>query len=456
MKANRLLLLSLAVMMAVGGAQAQYSDLYYHRVGDTIEWKAPNGFYSWWEFERFYQENLTLEVRTGELWGVPQFADSSITLQRFFTPSPLKIIGIAAAIYSFREGDYYYQTPCASSYNNYLCIYDADTSGIRPLKMTPWNIFDSTRTLHLKGHDTPGIFPFDSCCYYFPHNYHLPLYEYYFDSALYVTDSFYVGGTLFWNYSDTIIQGYYHAFIAGAGPIICDPDLQYGSSCLTHTQPILNMQLYGSLWFTFYYEGHPGIVYPIVEVDTTMPPEGVCLAVSGIEVPLVDSGCVTVTWDDFPNYTSVQLACGLANAPPSEWPTVDVTGSTLHRICGLQAGRYGVRLRASCDKGETEWSSPVYFLNTGLPEPPDTTSVIPTALSACTYLSPNPASGTVWVTSGFNLRRVDIYNTQGILVHSQSVYDHHDDVSLEGLLPGTYIVAIVTYNGTTHKKLVVR
>ena len=52
--------IALAAAMSVGTAEAQYSSYYYHRVGDTIEWRSEIGYYSWWEFQRFYEENLTL------------------------------------------------------------------------------------------------------------------------------------------------------------------------------------------------------------------------------------------------------------------------------------------------------------------------------------------------------------------------------------------------------------
>ena len=59
MKNRRLCLTVIAVMLTVG-VQAQYSDLYYHRVGDTIEWRSPIGYYSWWEFEYFYEHGLII------------------------------------------------------------------------------------------------------------------------------------------------------------------------------------------------------------------------------------------------------------------------------------------------------------------------------------------------------------------------------------------------------------
>ena len=100
--------LALAVTVA---AKAQYSDYYYHRIGDTIEWKSEIGYYSWWEWKTFYENNLGLNISyTGPYehgcMGLPQFrclADSSILLQRFYTPVPLRImwrwLGISVKAY---------------------------------------------------------------------------------------------------------------------------------------------------------------------------------------------------------------------------------------------------------------------------------------------------------------------------------------------------------------------
>ena len=52
MKAKVIIVVALLQFtMTTQMARAQYSDYYYHRVGDTIEWKSEIGYYSWWEFE---------------------------------------------------------------------------------------------------------------------------------------------------------------------------------------------------------------------------------------------------------------------------------------------------------------------------------------------------------------------------------------------------------------------
>ena len=63
---NIILLVLLGFAASGGGLRAQYYDYYYHRVGDTVEWKAPNGYYSWWELEYFYENNHKITIQ--ERW----------------------------------------------------------------------------------------------------------------------------------------------------------------------------------------------------------------------------------------------------------------------------------------------------------------------------------------------------------------------------------------------------
>ncbi|MGX8714049.1 MAG: T9SS type A sorting domain-containing protein, partial [bacterium] len=66
-----------------------------------------------------------------------------------------------------------------------------------------------------------------------------------------------------------------------------------------------------------------------------------------------------------------------------------------------------------------------------------------------------PAGSTVTVSADFALQRVDLYNTSGALVLSLPASGNQMDISLEGLHPGTYVVAVATAAGTATRKLTV-
>ena len=476
----------IGLLLAVGSQlRAQYSDYYYHRVGDTIEWKANNGFYTWWEFKPYFQQNLKMYLGASYLFS--GYFDSLVVLMEYYTPTPLKIIGVAGTGFRGRTiyDNFDVSNPDTNQFQEYYYVYDAHPSGMTLKVQQPWNSFVPGRTLHIKIHsvrgDTPEEGMNDTCCWYKPREYYLPLHEYYFDSAIYVTDSFYVGGSYFGNMptsltgdtsSDQIKTKYFYA-ITSSRHIPCAPELQNGPDCSFNGVHLRCKCSYNyrddvsSSALPFeqqpwqdgsYPYGAVMLVYPIVEVDTTVPPADVCPPVANVET-VVSGTTATVTWDDFPNYTHVELAYGPCNVPQSYWQTVEVADNTLYTLTGLNPGAcYKVCIRAYCeaDKDDTPWSTPLtFFTGTDTTDTHDTTGIQTSILSQLTFLVPNPASTKVTVSSSFSLQEVDIWNVDGIWVHHQSVSGHQATIDVSVLRPGTYIVAIRTHNGTTHKRLVI-
>ena len=164
-----------------------------------------------------------------------------------------------------------------------------------------------------------------------------------------------------------------------------------------------------------------------------------------------------VTWTGFPHYSSLRLRYGYINQEESQWQEVDVTGDTVYFITGLESGRmYGVSLKAYCDFYEWEmpWSTPVTFYVADTSSGGGTDGVeAPTLLSQLTFLQPNPAQDKVTVTSSFNLTAIDIWTADGVMVYHGDKSGHDAVLDVSYLRAGTYIVAIHTHNGTTHKKL---
>jgi hypothetical protein len=198
------------------------------------------------------------------------------------------------------------------------------------------------------------------------------------------------------------------------------------------------------------------LVYPIIQVDTTVPPADTCLPVGNVQVT-VSGTTATVTWDDFPNYSRVLLRYGMCNQPVSQWTEEDVTGGTLHMLTGLtETACYGVRMKAECDtcKKETPWTDVVVFYTgqdtTGGTEGIDGEA---TALSTLTNVQPNPARDEVRVTSSFSLRRLELHDLSGVMVYSEPVFGHEKELDVSWLRAGTYIMTIATHDGTTHKRL---
>ena len=469
--------IAVALLAAAVPADAQYADQYYHRVGDTIEWKANNGYFAWWEFETFFEEGISSNV----WFSYPCFGcgvgknhawDTAILLQKFYTPLPLKIIGVAASATQGWRRLYEGWHVDTSDIPEYFLIYDVDSTSFTLKSKTKWNPFDPHRTVHIKQHVEHWV-GVDSCCNpsLLSHNY-FPIYEYYFDSAFYVTDSFYVGGTYDNDYLIDRVDSTTSQIssVQIEGQRLCPTEMLVWNG---HCYPAdITYKGYGinNLFDPFGDKGwwwastnnlqtlYPLLIYPIVEVDTTVPPVDMCVPVSNVEVMVADTSCATVTWDGFPNYTAVTLRYGPANQPMASWTPVDVTDLTMYQICDFNHDlpRYGVQLKAVCDKKEMPWSEPVYFYT-----PADTGSggpegiAAPTRLSEQTFLQPNPASDAVTISSSFNLSRIELHDAAGILVYSEATAGHMTTIDIGFLRSGTYIVTIHTHDGITHKRLIV-
>ncbi len=480
MKAKVFLIVVLLSVMFRPTLQAQYADYYYHRVGDTIEWRSEIGYYDWWEFEQWYQHYLTLNVND---WAPlnPWFVDSAVMLQRFYTPAPLKIIGMATA--SVRGHGFISPRNTnpnlldTDSFKQYLYIYDATPDSFPLVASVEWSPLDPCRFLHVMGH-APSVQYLDSCCINSPISCVLRLYEYYFDSAVYVTDSFYVGGSDFSAYdaqeTDPLRTTYWAASPVHNSHNVCDPELQTTSGPLPCLIPGIHTKVkHGERGFPYNDdppfcqaqwkwkdnpEGQSVMIYPIIEVDTTVPPRSACDPMSNIQV--TTSGLsATVTWDGFPNYSRILLRYGRINEPQSQWREEDVTGNTLYTLTGLQpVSFYGVTLKAECDtsKKETPWSEPVTFYVASDTSGGGTEGIDgATLLSQLTFLQPNPARDEVTVTSSFNLSAIDIWTADGVMVYHGNRAGHDATVDVSWLRAGTYIMAIHTHNGTTHKRLVI-
>ncbi len=461
-------------------ARAQYSDYYYHRVGDTIEWKSEIGYYSWWEFESWFQQNRVMGINT---W-LPMsnyHPDSAIMLQRFYTPAPLKIIGIASS--SIRGLNTIHAYPIqqhlvdTDEFKQYLYIYDAMPDSFPLVASVEWNPFDPYRFVHLGGHYP--TYWYDSCCLHAPAFYYCRLYEYYFDSAIYVTDSFYVGGSDFSAYDEQntnrLATQYWAATPASYTKSCYSEDPQTALTPTACHIPGVKIKIKhgerGSVFVNdppFYQAdweygtsplGQSVMIYPIIEVDTTVPPEWACDPIANVQVTTAGTSA-TVTWDGFPNYSRVLLRYGKRTQPQSQWREEDVTGNTLYTLTDLDpVSFYSVSLKAECDtsKKETPWSEPVTFY-VGTDTSGGGTEGIKggeTLLSRLTFLQPNPAQDEVTVTSSFNLTAIDIWTADGVMVYHGERSGHDTSVDVSWLRAGTYIVTIHTHNGTTHKRLLI-
>ena len=475
-------------MLSSMSVKAQYSDQYYHRIGDTLMWRNPICYYQWWDAESFFNNRLLFHLEYAGAKGL----FNGVQLCRYYTTDTLKVIGLCMMGYNL------YGRACDSI--EYLYLYDADSSDFVLKAQVPWREtrLDSCRYLHLIQHikrgsgynyvDTAQCWGVtadlneDSCCVTCSHQNIYPMFEYYFDTDVYVTDSFYVGGSSFSTYGgiNNIFPAYY-AIARGHDGIYCNP---YGTSCedpsITNGESpdcwpprfLYRMWLADSLAYSFngidvyanifhlpYREwawrelAEYLLIVPIIQVDTTVPVWNYCPPVENVQVSLVEDSCLILTWDDCVNYSSVTVRYGVTpEGGTTQWHEIE-TEDNIFRLCGIDTlSEYRFTLRAHCDtsKQETDWSEELVYQ---YPVRHDA-GIGDTPLSRHTHLVPNPAHESVVVNTGYTLRRIEVYNSRGILVYSEPAWGLTATIDLTGWPSGSYIVVVGTQKGRTAKVLV--
>lgn len=450
-------------------AQAQYSDLYYHRTGDTIMYDSPIYYHNWWDFENSYhtQDRRYILFPMGTPYKLLSYG---------FTPTPLEVIGIAflqpEMLRDLQTGELLDSLPL----QEYFLIYEATLDSIHKVAEIPWHPNDLSRHIIIRGNGstvgTPGSsFDSDSLCCNNGVRWSqtLPLVEYYFDSSVFVHDSFYIGQT-YYSYLHPSVNrhlsgfppfNYYNSRSAG-GWVNCE-----GQSSTEHGY---SNEICGMYWpsivynlpGTSIYNEHPNpwytnywivpMVFPIIRVDTTVPPPDYCPPVENLQVLTAGDSCVDVSWDAFINHQyGYEVQYGPRSMPMGNWQSVFPNFNFAH-ICELDPTfLYGLRVRPYCDedKQEGEWSEVVYF------RPTVGAALEPSELSKHTTVAPNPATESVRVESDYVIMKVDLYDAVGQHVWNIPVHGRLMDIDLNGLAAGVYHLLITTSDGTTAKRLVV-
>ena len=472
------IIIIMAMLAAAIGAQAQYGSEYYHRTGDTVYNKSVIGYYYWWDFDQLIQ-NRDLVIPRDFLHGAPVIA------LQYFTVDTLKIVGIAGcprSTWSIYELD-------TTTVQEYFYLFDNDNGNLVYKDRLGWDLRDPHRTLVMPTNN-PGAAAIDSCCSSsFLGTEAFPLYEYYFDSAITVTDTFYIGWSYachFLGHPDHTRTAYQALGNRGIDKEACDSlDLGRGNyDYIYDDNEQLIWQIFGSCaaipvtWYKLcrdtaindYPQGsynwidYPTLTrdiilsYPLIYIDTTVPPAYMCDPVQNFSVTVLDTGscCVFFTWDDFYHYSSCEVQYYSIEQGYNHAVTTTVTGNNMLHLCGFDSTlTYYARMRAICDtsKTETEWTS---WVNFTFPHTnPQGIDAVPSKLDRYTHLMPNPAADKVTVTSELGLRRIEVYNARGILVYSEPAGYSATTIDLHGWPAGQYLMTIETLQGKTAKRLVV-
>ena len=212
----------------------------------------------------------------------------------------------------------------------------------------------------------------------------------------------------------------------------------------------------------FRWNFHWGGIFPIIVPPDTHAVEG--LPVVGFHRDEDFEGCPTFLWNRLEQQNLYEVAYGPADQNPDDYRSITtIFGRLVIRDTLVPTTIYAARCRARihhvCAIHDTmvwsAWTDTIQFsLNT-----PDTTGTEGIKPNAGEHLGltllPNPASGSVTVSSAYSLERIAVYDLQGHLLIEQPAKGESATLDLGRLPKGVYMVTVVTSAGTITKQLVV-
>ena len=295
------------------------------------------------------------------------------------------------------------------------------------------------------------------------------IFNMYFDKPVTVYDSFYVGGT--------------SRFLSGLfDPEHCD-SCGSQSSYITFVTSNTGMNdttcFMPSLWKIWDYSGYgtnqwywaPStqflMILPIIEVvDSSFANAPECPVVSGLFLRGNYTDTVTVQWD----YDSLHPEYQLWYGPEADFETHNAMVSLRTNKWVFSDASYAdtqmiAYVRTVCHEYDTlrysEWGRPIRFRLHH--EEKDTTGhgniVVPEAgddLARFVQMMPNPASGSVLVSSSYRISRVEAYDVRGEKVMEQPTEGRTAAFDVTAWPKGAYVVLVRTPQGTAAKRLVVQ
>ena len=439
MKAIHRIILLAALTFAAYAAHAQSG--YYHQVGDTVRGKCPI-----YQYEQGWWPVLNASGHTDSVIGTI----GAFGYMKHTTNTPLRVIGVASTVARLDRTIMQEDLDTSIDGTLYYVLFDATASGLVELARVRWT--DDYNTHPKRYMELPIMAGL--CSNMEDHTSIVPLREYYFDSAITVTDSFYLGCA---TTDPTVTDFDGFSYIASHMWDYC----AYSSAEANGTYKECAIDLPE---FTYYdssrldnqwhYYTHKRfqLIFPIIELDTF------CVTPEEPQVTYRDSLTVRVEWVDNNNlYWEVSRTAPSGDPDaglitPTAIPYIEYTDINDDSI-------YHVYVRGYCDKGIwqgwSDWCTPCLIDSIPTPPtPPDPPEGINTIEPADFTLSPNPAKGIVTLKCTEIIQgSVEIVDMQGKVWSKKSLADHHTEFDVSTLPAGTYLVCVTTEKGTTTKKL---
>lgn len=456
MKKNLLLLLIMSLAFAAGAQKYFNPNSPYHRTGDTIDRTCPIYHIQWWPDTVVRDSHCVEPCRCVEYVG-------DNVLQYNYTRDSLRVVGLAAWITYVPHSDELVDE------QEYLQLWEASGNSFdlkASVPITGLSNLQPHRTMYVptnKAYQTSSTL---DCVY---DNIALDMYpfvEYYFDSAITVYDSFYVGTT--WNSS--IFQPYagdeFYWFSMEAGLIPASLAVQLDWHCPLPNNP--HWKIYSPIFddqfpyvsrcsWSWVHTQYFMMVFPIIEeakMDTTPP---TCPIVMGQHVEQQMLDFAVFSWSGHEYFGSYEVAFGPSGTDPDSCQrfTTNDTSILLYMEEGVN---YVVYVRGVCVFDTVGlWSSPRY-MHIGMDITQDTVDLIRDVEQMSLVLSPNPTTGLVRASSTALIRHMAVYDMAGKRVFESDYPNPKEDcvADLSMLSPGTYVVVVRTDRGVATERLSVQ
>lgn len=447
----------LSFIAAAGSAMAQGG--YYHQVGDTVRGKCPI-----YQYEQDWWPTLNAIGHTDSMIGTMY----TFGYMKHTTSTPLKIIGVASTWARLDNSNpYNMQEDMDTSIDGtlYYVLFDATTGGLVEKARVCWS--DDYRTHPKRYMELPRKGGAFTCEEMLDNTTIVPLREYYFDSAITVTDSFYLGcevpdidisgpnGFAILSYIISHMWDYcvYFTDLDSNNTQYKDCETKiptftyYDSSRLDHQ------------WHYYTYKRFQ-LVFPIIEVDTTIG----CNAPGNPQVAYRDSLRVRVEWTDTSN-ARWEVSRTAPGGDPDAGLITPTTNPYIEYTDIDNDSAYQVYVRGYCVasiwEGWSNWSTPC--LIDSIPTPPtppdpiDPNEGIDEISNSQFSISPNPAKGIVTLTCAEPLLgNVEIIDMSGRVVNTiKPLGSQTLTVNVSALPAGAYLVRVTTPKGTSTKKLTI-
>ncbi|MCR4658690.1 MAG: T9SS type A sorting domain-containing protein [Bacteroidales bacterium] len=272
--------------------------------------------------------------------------------------------------------------------------------------------------------------------------YYTPMFDFFFDTTLILTDTFYISRTLTYNLDDT-------TRLYPLVSIFFEIHIHYD---LGHLRVVpWEKRLYrDTLWTGTWHEEEIGWhvtgLFPIIRRDCDSCPQ-----VRGVEVIPAGNGQAFLRWQRGTNHIDWQVSYGPAGTAPDDGTIIEFTNPISNIISFNPDSHYVAYVRARCRFARYEWgpwSDPVsiHLGDNGIDE---------AALASMVTLSPNPATDEVSIDSPVPMALVEAYDEKGACILRQELNTQHSSLNTKTWSSGAYVLRIHTQQGVATKRLTV-